>query len=46
MDYRVVANRVEFMWNGSCEYDEMSGRGFVEIYNGELRGHFYIHLGG
>lgn len=45
MDYRVNANRVEFTWGGFDEGDEISGRGFAEIENDELRGHFYIHLG-
>ena len=45
MDYRVNANRVEFTWSGFDEGDEMNGRGFAEIENGELRGHFYIHMG-
>jgi len=45
MDYRVNANRVEFTWSGFDEGDEMSGRGYAEIENHELRGHFYIHLG-
>ncbi len=45
MDYRVNANRVEFTWSGFDEGDEMNGRGYAEIENDELRGHFYIHLG-
>jgi hypothetical protein len=44
-DYRVNGNRVEFTWSGFDENDETSGRGFAEITQGELLGHFYIHLG-
>ncbi len=44
-DYRVNDNRVEFTWSGFDECDEISGRGFAEIVEGELLGHIYIHLG-
>ncbi|MGH8807465.1 MAG: hypothetical protein ACREX0_06275 [Noviherbaspirillum sp.] len=45
MDYRVNGNRVEFTWSGFDEGDEVNGRGFAEITQGELLGHLYIHLG-
>jgi hypothetical protein len=44
-DYRASDKRVEFTWSGGDENDEVSGRGFAEIAQGELFGHFYIHLG-
>ena len=43
--YQVDGNRTEFTWSGNCEYDDMSGRGFAEIVQEELRGHLYIHPG-
>ena len=45
MDCRVKGQRIEFTWSGFDEGDELSGRGHAEITDGELRGHFYIHLG-
>lgn len=45
MDCRINGNRVEFTWSGFDEGDEMSGHGFAEIMQEELRGHIYIHLG-
>jgi hypothetical protein len=44
-DCRVKGNRVEFTWSGFDEGDELSGRGFAEITQGELHGHIYIHFG-
>jgi hypothetical protein len=44
-DYRINGNRVEFTWDGVDENDEVSGRGFAGITQGELLGHIYIHLG-
>ena len=37
--------RIEFIWHGFDEGDELAGRGHAEIENGELQGHLYIHLG-
>jgi hypothetical protein len=45
LDCRVKGRRVEFTWSGFDEGDELSGRGYAEIVDGELRGYFYIHLG-
>ncbi|OGB27755.1 MAG: hypothetical protein A3I66_07810 [Burkholderiales bacterium RIFCSPLOWO2_02_FULL_57_36] len=45
MDYRIDGKRVEFSWDGMDECDEVSGRGFAEIVENELRGRIYIHLG-
>jgi hypothetical protein len=39
------SGRVEFTWQGFDEGDELAGRGHAEIADGEMRGHFYIHLG-
>ncbi len=45
IDYRLVANRVDFTWFGFDEGDEISGRGVAEIVQEELHGHLYIHMG-
>jgi hypothetical protein len=37
--------RVDFTWHGFDEGDELTGRGYAEITDGELNGHLYIHLG-
>lgn len=37
--------RIEFTWNGLDEGDELTGRGYAEIVDGELRGRIYVHLG-
>lgn len=36
---------IEFTWHGFDEGDELTGRGYAEIVNGDLQGHLYIHLG-
>jgi len=38
-------HRVDFTWHGFDEGDELSGRGYAEIVEDELRGHIHIHLG-
>ena len=45
MDWRRRDHRSEFTWAGSCEGDEMNGRGHAELVGDELHGHLYIHLG-
>lgn len=45
MDWRLQDARLEFTWDGWDEGDQMSGRGWVEIDKGELRGRIFIHLG-
>jgi hypothetical protein len=49
LDCRIRAGskpaRIEFTWQGFDEGDELTGRGYAEIVDGELRGHLYIHLG-
>jgi len=37
--------RIEFTWHGFDEGDELTGRGYAEIVDGELRGRIYVHLG-
>jgi hypothetical protein len=37
--------RIEFSWEGQEELDPVSGRGWAEIENEELRGRIFIHLG-
>jgi hypothetical protein len=48
MDFRTDRRqdqRVDFTWHGFDEGDELTGRGYAEIVDGELRGHIYFHLG-
>lgn len=45
MDWRQHGQRGEFTWAGSCESDEMNGRGHATLVGNELHGRLYIHLG-
>ncbi len=48
MDYRIdrpQGQRIEFIWRGFDEGDELTGRGHAEIVDGELHGHLFIYLG-
>ena len=45
LDCCVQDNRIEFSWTGSDDADEASGRGWVELVDGELRGRIFIHFG-
>ncbi len=48
MDCRIdkrQGQRIDFTWHGFDEGDELAGRGYAEIVDGELQGHLYIHLG-
>jgi hypothetical protein len=36
---------IEFTWHGFDEGDELTGRGYAELVNGELKGHLYVHVG-
>jgi len=49
MDWNVRAasmpRRIDFTWYGFDEGDELTGRGYAEVVDGELNGHLYIHLG-
>lgn len=45
MDWQQHGQRGEFTWAGSCEGDQMNGRGHAELVGDELHGHLYIHLG-
>ena len=39
-------NRLEFSWAGQCEFDEMNGRGWLELeQNGVAEGRIFIHFG-
>lgn len=38
--------RLEFSWEGQCEFDEMSGRGWLELKDERsAEGRIFIHLG-
>jgi hypothetical protein len=39
------SRRIDFTWHGFDEGDELTGRGYAEIVDGELRGHIYVHNG-
>ena len=48
MDCRIdkrQGKRIEFTWDGFAEGDELTGRGYVEIVDGELHGHLFFHIG-
>lgn len=45
LDWRVQDARLEFTWDGCDEGDQISGRGWAEIKQGELVGQIFIHLG-
>lgn len=34
-----------FTWDGSDEFDPVSGRGWVKVNGKEMQGHLFIHLG-
>ncbi len=49
LDCRLVSSsegpRVEFTWEGFSEMDQVSGRGWATLRNGEIVGHLYFHAG-
>ena len=46
VDARVVDDRLEFTWEGTWEFDDMSGRGEAQLTpEGDLHIHLWIHWG-
>lgn len=37
--------RVEFTWDGDDDGDHVSGRGWVEVVDDDLRGQIFFHFG-
>ena len=34
-----------FSWDGSSEYDPVSGRGWIRVNGKQMEGHLFFHLG-
>lgn len=44
-DYEIIKQRLEFSWDGNAEMDNVNGRGWAEIRDGELYGKLYFYGG-